>query len=116
MLEIIQRYPSVHPVRMLSACSISHMDLSANDRADLATDWLDHRLIVLPSLKLAAQTFNSNSQSIWLRRKNTVPASLAAALLSWALLHATPDEITAVFSQNEGLISVGLESVWDAQR
>jgi hypothetical protein len=92
------------------------MDLSANDRADLAVDWLDHRVVVQPSVRLAAQTFNTNHQAIWQRRRHSMPASLPVGVLAWALLHATPDEICAVFTQFEGLISVGLESFWDAQR
>jgi hypothetical protein len=118
MFQVLQNtiVPQARPVRVLKAHSLAHMTLDAGAKAALASAWLTNKLVITPTVELAALTFRVSQQAVTQHRKQQDPASLPAGMLAFGLLTATPDERAAVFAQYESLIWAGLEHVSDHQR
>jgi hypothetical protein len=103
------------PIKILKAHSLAHLNLTAAEKAKFAASWIANRLMLLPTVELAATAFGVSQQLISQHRKLQSDASLAAGMLAFGLLIASTEGRDAVFAQYESLIWAGLERVTDAQ-
>lgn|SRR5262249_42169269 len=104
------------PIRVLKAHSLAHMNLTPAEKAKLAVGWMSNKLVLTPTIELAAIAFNVSQQMITQQRKTQEPASLPAGMLAFGLLTATPDDLAAVFAEYESQVWAGLERAADTQR
>jgi hypothetical protein len=107
--------PQVQPIQLLKTHSLAHQNLGPRELGILGAGWVDHRVLVLPTVETAHDVFGVSEQLIARERKQRPPASLPLGLLVLGLLTATEAELVAVFTENETKIWRTLERVQDLQ-
>ena len=94
------RHPEIHPVTIVRAHSLSHLEIGAGERTELARDWLNGRSIVVPTARLAGEVFGISERHV--RRaecKSATPPALGLLAAGW--LHCTEAERAAFITEYE---------------
>jgi hypothetical protein len=123
MLQVIDyRKTSSQPPRVLlstsiiRAVSIAHSNWSTDKRARLAADWITGKVLIDPTVKLAAEVFEVSRPLIVtnLEQRTAQPQSRALGLLAYGWQASSPQERARFCAFFEHTVWRALERVCDS--
>jgi hypothetical protein len=107
----------IRPIPILRAVSIKHSNTPIYVRASQAAAWLSGAIIVVPTLELAAQTFDVSRATVAAARKSSwsSPPSSAPGFMALGWAMASDSERAKFCAAYEPAVWRALEHVTDHQ-